>query len=159
MRSATVVLVAVTVRSCNAFFICSSDSGFHKQPVRWVDPLWLWPESLLPQCLIKVKTLALPNDHFSSEGQIMRNDLGGISLQCPRYLKFGMWAILEPEPVSQWSFPYICWHCFYYPCSLETYAQGKMSSPTFFICQEDDSEICCFSLESALDVGKSMYKQ
>lgn len=32
MRSATVVLVAVTVRSCNVFSICNSGSGFHKQP-------------------------------------------------------------------------------------------------------------------------------
>lgn len=69
MRSATVVLVAVTVRSCNAFSICNSDSGFHSS--HWggltycdydqrVSFLRAWSR-LKP-------LLALPNDHFSSEG-------------------------------------------------------------------------------------------
>lgn len=33
-RSATAVLVAVTVRSRNEFSICDSENCFHKQPVR-----------------------------------------------------------------------------------------------------------------------------
>lgn len=39
MRSATAVLVAVTVRSRNVFSVCDSENGFHKQPVRWAVPL------------------------------------------------------------------------------------------------------------------------
>lgn len=35
----TAVLLALPVRCLNAFSICDSENDFHKQPVRWTDPL------------------------------------------------------------------------------------------------------------------------